>query len=253
MTVIYFTATGNCLYAARGLGSSELLSIPQMIKQGRYEFSDDAIGFVFPVYGWYPMQYALDYIKKCKFDTDYLFAILTYGMFSSASERSLYKFGKRNGICFDYINRLKMTDNYLPLFSMKSQKEIEVKKNIDLHLKTIKADIVSRKTRKPSVNAFFPISAISSYSSVFRQGRGAAGSFYVDNTCIGCSSCVSVCPTGNVLIKNNTPLFGSQCLSCLACIQNCPMGAVHMRGEKSGERFRNSSINLKGIIDSNKQ
>lgn len=253
MTVIYFTATGNCLYVARALGTSDLLSIPQMIKQGRYEFSDDSIGFVFPVYGWYPMQYALDFIEKCKFDTDYLFAILTYGMFSAASERALYKFGKRNGICFDYINRLKMTDNYLPLFSMNSQKKKEARKKIDLHLKTIKADIASLKIRKPSVNIFFPVSAVASYSSVFKQGRGAAGSFNVDNACIGCSSCVSVCPTGNIQLISNTLFFGSECLSCLACIQNCPKGAIHMHSEKNGERFRNGNIRLKDIIDSNKQ
>lgn len=50
MKVLYFTATGNSLRVAKEIGG-EPLSIPQMIKEGRYEFSDDKIGMVFP-YLW---------------------------------------------------------------------------------------------------------------------------------------------------------------------------------------------------------
>ena len=36
MKTLYFTATGNSLYIAKSIGG-ELLSIPKMIKEGRYE------------------------------------------------------------------------------------------------------------------------------------------------------------------------------------------------------------------------
>ncbi|MDR2588945.1 MAG: hypothetical protein LBC67_05905, partial [Spirochaetales bacterium] len=49
MTIFYFTATGNSLYAAKTLGG-KLYSIPQLLKEGQFEFADDSIGFVFPVY-----------------------------------------------------------------------------------------------------------------------------------------------------------------------------------------------------------
>ena len=54
--ILYFTATGNCLHAARQLVESEeqLLSIPQMVKQNRYEFEADEIGLVYPIYGHMP-------------------------------------------------------------------------------------------------------------------------------------------------------------------------------------------------------
>lgn len=35
MTILYFTATGNCLYVAKQLGG-ELLSIPQLMKNGTF-------------------------------------------------------------------------------------------------------------------------------------------------------------------------------------------------------------------------
>lgn len=40
MKILYFTATGNSMYIAKSLGG-ELLSIPQLDKVGRYDFSDD--------------------------------------------------------------------------------------------------------------------------------------------------------------------------------------------------------------------
>ena len=41
--ILYFTATGNSLYIARQLADedTELLSIPQLVKQGRHDFEAD--------------------------------------------------------------------------------------------------------------------------------------------------------------------------------------------------------------------
>ena len=43
--VFYFTATGNSLFVAKALGT-ELVSIPQAIKDGKLEYEADEIGFV---------------------------------------------------------------------------------------------------------------------------------------------------------------------------------------------------------------
>ena len=44
--ILYFTGTGNCLYVARELAdeNTELLSIPQLVKKGRYTLEADEIG-----------------------------------------------------------------------------------------------------------------------------------------------------------------------------------------------------------------
>lgn len=44
--ILYFTGTGNCLYVARQLSDAdtELLSIPQLEKNGIYEVEADEIG-----------------------------------------------------------------------------------------------------------------------------------------------------------------------------------------------------------------
>lgn len=49
MTIFYFTATGNSLSVAKKLGG-ELLSISQLVKEGRVDFADEVIGIICPVY-----------------------------------------------------------------------------------------------------------------------------------------------------------------------------------------------------------
>ena len=66
MKVLYFTGTGNSLYVAKGIGG-DIYSIPQMIKEGKYEFEDEAIGFVYPCYGFGMAKIITDFIKKSKF------------------------------------------------------------------------------------------------------------------------------------------------------------------------------------------
>lgn len=48
--IFYFTGTGNSLYAAKELDEN-IISIPQIIKEEKLEFSADSIGIVCPVYG----------------------------------------------------------------------------------------------------------------------------------------------------------------------------------------------------------
>ena len=49
MTILYLTATGNCLYAAKKIGGT-LISIPQALKSASLVFEDSAIGIVFPIF-----------------------------------------------------------------------------------------------------------------------------------------------------------------------------------------------------------
>lgn len=65
--IFYFTGTGNSLYIARQLAgeNAELLSIPQMVKRGKYEFEADEIGIVYPIYGHMPPYMVRQFILAC--------------------------------------------------------------------------------------------------------------------------------------------------------------------------------------------
>lgn len=64
--IFYFTGTGNCLYVARQLAddNTELLSIPQLMKQKELNFEADEIGLVYPIYGHMPPYMVHQFLKR---------------------------------------------------------------------------------------------------------------------------------------------------------------------------------------------
>jgi ferredoxin len=265
MKILYFTATGNSLYAAKFLGG-ELYSIPQMIKEGTYEFTDEKIGIVFPLHAWGVPSYLVDYLKKVTFNCDYLFALTTYGIYSGAVAKHLTDIGNEAGYTFDYINRIRMVDNYLPTFDMKKEIENESKKQIEKNLAQIKSDVdVSKKwilkenfIQKATFNYMKgrenkPFSE--KRLKVHVYGEGIENYISVDDSCTQCGVCAKVCPVDNIKMDrvNGKIELSDKCFMCFACIHHCSTNAIHINGEVSNHRFRNSHIKLSEIVKANNQ
>lgn len=53
--------------------------------------------------------------------------------------------------------------------------------------------------------------------------------FYTDERCIGCETCVKVCPTQNITMQNRTPVWNHRCHGCNACVAYCPTKAVQFK------------------------
>ena len=142
--IFYFTGTGNSLYAAKQL-DTELFSIPQVIHKEQQVFEAESIGIVCPVYGHEMPGMVKDFLRRAEFHTGYLYLVLTYGNMhggaAELAEQELLAVGKRA----DYINTLKMVDNFLPSFDMKEQIAIEPEKKVEEQITGIKADINSHR------------------------------------------------------------------------------------------------------------
>lgn len=128
--ILYFTGTGNCLHVARELaaaanGETELLSIPQLMKHGRFELEADEIGIVYPIYGHMPPYMVRQFIKKARLNAAYKFAVLTYGNRKCSAVEIWDGISRRAGKAFDYICTLIMVDNWLPNFDMNVEGDCE--------------------------------------------------------------------------------------------------------------------------------
>jgi len=261
MKTLYFTATGNSLSIAKSFGG-EHYSIPQMIKEGTYDFTDMKIGIVFPIYGLSVPPYVIEFLTKATFNCDYLFAIMTYGMYDGASTNHLLTIARQTGKNFNYINTIKMVDTWLPRFEMKKQIDTAPKKQIEKHLASIVSDINDSKkwiqkdtmVDKLITNKFLKAAKQASYKEVLGSyiiGQGIETFFTVEDSCNQCGTCSKVCPVNNVRLDHGKVQYGDQCIGCLACTQNCPQNAIRLNGEKSKIRFRNPNIALKEIIEAN--
>ena len=252
MTVFYFTGTGNCLYVAKTIGG-QLYSIPQLMKNKQFDFEDDIIGLVFPVYGWSIPKIVNQFINNIKIKANYTFVIGTYGMIAGSCIYNFVKHLKTKNIEIDYADSIKMVDNYLPNFEMKNQIKTLGKKNVNEKLNILVNNINNRKNHIPysGIGERFLTRIIKLMLSNILDGKSAQN-YIVNENCNKCGICIKLCPTGNIDIKDKV-VFNSFCEVCYACVQNCPQNSIHLKNEKSSVRFRNENITLNEIIQANNQ
>ena len=160
--IFYFTGTGNCLYIARQLAEENtiLLSIPQLVKQGRYDFEADEIGIVYPIYGHMPPNMVREFIKKARLKAGYKFAVLTYGARKCDAVEIWDRISRNAGNAFDYIGTIIMVDNWLPNFDMNEQ----IKIDISVPLKWDTHDPAAIFVRKNFIAAVFCFMQFTSFS-----------------------------------------------------------------------------------------
>lgn len=267
--VFYFTGTGNSLYIARQLAeeNTELLSIPQMVKQGKYEFEADEIGIVYPIYGHMPPNMVRRFIQKANLKADYLFAVLTYGNRKCNAVEIWDEVSRQAGKRFDYIGTIIMVDNWLPNFDMNEQMKID--KHIPENLQKITADInggrhwhepVTEEERQQH-QGFMQRSGLDPEVGFLIKSEK---SFTVTDACIDCGICTYVCPRGNYELTSRGAKMSGDCEFCFACIQNCPHKAIQFRKSEDGSfpdgteknpnaRYRNEHISLMELKLANNQ
>lgn len=267
--VFYFTGTGNSLYIARQLAeeNTELLSIPQMVKQGKYEFEADEIGIVYPIYGHMPPNMVRRFIQKANLKADYLFAVLTYGNRKCNAVEIWDEVSRQAGKRFDYIGTIIMVDNWLPYFDMNEQMKID--KHIPENLQKITADInggrhwhepVTEEERQQH-QGFMQRSGLDPEVGFLIKSEK---SFTVTDACIDCGICTYVCPRGNYELTSRGAKMSGDCEFCFACIQNCPQKAIQFRKSEDGSfpdgteknpnaRYRNEHISLMELKLANNQ
>jgi ferredoxin len=251
MTVFYFTATGNSLAVAKRICSNvegKLVSIPQIVNSDNLHYKDDAIGIVFPIYGFSAPKIVRRFLDKAKLEADYTFAIGTYGNLPGATMPNVQKLAQNNGYRFDYTNTLLMVDNYLPMFEMEDQAEKLPAKKTDENLAKIVDDIAGR--RHAQAGASLALKAFTALLNTVHSFDSISKKYTVNNDCNKCGTCAKVCPVKNITITDKV-CFGDNCQACFACLHNCPKNALHIKGERSEKRWRNPEVSLKEIIDAN--
>jgi NAD-dependent dihydropyrimidine dehydrogenase PreA subunit/flavodoxin len=255
--ILYFSGTGNSLYAAKNIAASqkeEIISISREMNLNKevYEYNlkeDEKIVFVFPIYAWAPPKMVLDFISKLKLNNykgNYISSVATCGGNIGNTMKLLSEKLKAKGFDLDSGFSVKMPTNYIIFGDAypeeKNNRIIEDSKHILENINKLISNLERGifEVEKGSM----PKLLTSIVNPLFNKFAIDTKKFYVTEDCIGCKICEKVC-NNNCIKVDKTPEWGENCSQCLACINYCPKKAIQYgKGTEKKGRYTNPHIEL---------
>lgn len=247
MTGIYFSGTGNtalCLSEfLKHCGGGELYSIEELAAVEAISRETELV-FAYPIYYSSLPKIVRDYIDghSALWSGKRIYVIATMAMFSGdgagVSARLLRKYGAEivGGL------HLKMPD------SIGDEKVL--KRSFERNRETVEASlrktgIAARrlsdgKPDREGLGIFSRLAGLFGQRLYFGwKTRGYRKAAKIDGgKCVGCGTCVKLCPMKNIRLENRKALAGERCTLCYRCFCACPRGAVTILGDRVCDQNR---------------
>jgi ferredoxin len=255
-TLYVFTGTGNSLAAAeclaKYLGDTVIESIPiRMKKFGPVLPETQRVGFIFPVnYRGVPPLVS-EFIPLISLShVPYIFAVATSGGIGRYAIHHLDNLLKKNGSSLHAGWLVPMVDNYIPYGGAPDEvKQKDILREADGKIREIAKLIESGRVEKPGFPLLSMVLHHLLYPRFIRSLPDIDKRFHVDESCNTCGTCSRVCPTDNIRIEHDIPVWQHHCVFCLACINLCPKEAIQLENKCRGRRrYHHPDISLKRLI-----
>ena len=254
-TILYcYSGAGHCLDMAKRIGKT--LGDTDIVMMRSRPAKTDAreakrVGFLFScMAGGLPGDVE-EYVREIRIAPDaYKFAVEQYAGYLGCGLRKIdeivgldYWSGISNHSTAIWL--MPHTLTFPPTTPEAAQRRIEAEAAV-----VAGAVLQGKRSEKkpPKAAAFEQMSRGLGQTHAERVKKFAAG-----DGCIGCGTCVKLCPRGNIALKDGKPVFGSNCMGCLSCVQLCPKQAINIgRITEKRERFPNPNVSpaelTQGII-----
>lgn len=246
--VLFFSATGNCKYAAARLAQAagqEMVSIVDCINDGCYSFEDEDIGIVAPTYDWGLPSIVRTFLEKASFQTKYLYYVATYGTTPGASGYMAGKAIKNRKIDACYC--IRMVDTWTPIFDLSTPEKTAkytktTETDIDNVIRCVRERHVNRHMSPRTPAIFTKLIAQPIYDKKVRR----TSKFRVEETCVGCGLCAKKCPVHAIEIQGKKPVWVKEkCVMCLGCLHRCPKFAIQYgRRTRHHGQYTNPNVKL---------
>jgi ferredoxin/flavodoxin len=256
-TILFlFSGTGNSLNVAikiqENIENYEILSIPRVLEEMKFDYEAAKIGFIFPVHFQDAPHIVRKFLKNINITGDpYIFAIATSGGESGKTFRNINKI-------LDAQNR-KLHSEFslvLPSNSIVMEDRSRTPEEIDRLIKNSEVrinEIIKTINNNDSEKFTYKKSSFKDrfgclMGKIFLYRIFSDKRFKVDvEKCRRCGTCVSVCPMNNIEIVDDKVTWNHNCEMCLACIHWCPRNAIQHFRTKGIPRYHHPNITIKQL------
>lgn len=245
MIGIYLSGTGNtkhCIEKLTALLDCSAKAIPIE--------SDDVAGEIekhdMIILG-YPTQYSnvpcmvRDFIKRNNFlwNGKKILCVTTMGAFSGDGAGCAARLLKKHGAIILGGIHIKMPDSVCDSKLLKKtlEQNKEIVRQADQKIELIAQQIKRGKYPQNGITVLSHLVGLLGQRLWFYQKTaGYTDKLKINDNCVGCGLCVSLCPMHNISIYNGKAASGGKCTMCYRCISHCPRKAITLLGKEVKEQ-----------------
>ena len=248
MTGLYFSGTGNTRYCAelltRALDPAARCIAMETAEAARAIGGDDTFVVAYPVYFSNLPKLVRDFLEQhaAEFRGKRVFLLATMGLFSGDGTGCGARILRAAGAEITGGLHVKMPDCI--------GDEKALKKPLDQNRALVaqarrKLEAAATRIKKgdaPQEGLSFWAHAAGLLGQrlwFYGKTRHYSGKLKIDkDRCVGCGTCVSLCPMQNLSLRAGKAVPGGRCTMCYRCVSSCPRQAVTLLGKQVYEQCR---------------
>ena len=248
--IIYcYSGAGHCLAMAKRI--AKILGDTDIVMMRSYPAKTDAreakrVGFIFSCMAGGLPGNVEEYVRAIEIAPDaYKFAVEQYAGYLGCGLRKLDEI-----VGLDYWDGISNHSTAIWLMphtlTFPPTTPEEAQRRIDRKAAVVAGAVLEgrRSGKKPPQAAAFE--KMSEGMAMTHEKR--VKTFWVNSDCIGCGTCVKLCPRCNIRLEDGKPVFGTNCIGCLSCVQLCPKQAVNIgKVTEKRERFPHPGISAEEL------